>query len=119
MVKIKAPRWAPFVYQKNTNEKEQVYLIFVGEDKIRISDFFKEDKNSVNKNGNKKSRKNNKINLAIITILVILNILINFINLPDTINYLLISGTVIYLIIQLVIYLKNKNILKKSKYIKK
>ena len=32
------------ILSKNTNEKEQVYLIFVGEDKIRISDFFKEDK---------------------------------------------------------------------------
>ena len=32
------------ILSKNSNEKEQVYLIFVGEDKIRISDFFKEDK---------------------------------------------------------------------------
>lgn len=32
------------IISKNSNEKEQIYLIFVKEDKIRISDFFKEDK---------------------------------------------------------------------------
>ena len=32
------------ILSKNSNEKEQVFLIFVEEDKIRISDFFKEDK---------------------------------------------------------------------------
>ena len=33
----------------NCNEKEQIYLIFIQEDKIRISDFFKEDSKKISK----------------------------------------------------------------------
>ena len=68
-------------------------------------------KNEKNKNlKNKKIKNNNfnKINLILITILIILNILINFIKLPNIIEKITIYFTIIYLIINLIIYLNKK-----------
>lgn len=62
-----------------------------------------------NKNSNKiKNNKFNLINLFLITILIILNILINIIKLPDIAQNIIIYLTVIYLIINLIIYLNKK-----------
>lgn len=62
-----------------------------------------------NKNINKiKNNKFNLINIFLITILIILNILINFIKLPNIAQNIIIYLTVIYLIINLIIYLNKK-----------
>lgn len=62
-----------------------------------------------NKNSNKiKNNKFNLINLFLITILIILNILINIIKLSDIAQNIIIYLTVIYLIINLIIYLNKK-----------
>lgn len=62
-----------------------------------------------NKNSNKiKNNKFNLINIFLITILIILNILINIIKLPNMMQDTIIYLTIIYLIINLIIYLNKK-----------
>ena len=65
------------------------------------------------KNIEEKNNKKNKINLIIIPILIVLNILINFINLSNIIRTIIIYGSIVYLILNLIIYLINKNKIKK------
>ena len=60
------------------------------------------------KNIKEKNNKKNKINLVIIPILIFLNILINFINLSKIIKTIIIYSSIIYLILNIIIYLINK-----------
>lgn len=70
-----------------------------------------------NKNSNKiKNNKLNIINIFLITILILLNILINIIKIPNIVQNVIIYLTLIYLIINLIIYLNKK--LKNNKIIK-
>lgn len=62
-----------------------------------------------NKNSNKiKNNKLNIINIFLITILILLNILINIIKIPNIVQNVIIYLTLIYLIINLIIYLNKK-----------
>lgn len=83
-------------------------------------------KNKIKNNNlsNEKIKNNyfNKINLFLIPILIILNILINFIKLSNIIEKVIIYFTIIYLIIDFIIYFKNKiknNKLNKNENIEK
>ena len=67
------------------------------------------------KNNKKKNNKKNIINLIVITILIFLNILINFINLSKRAKNLIIYASIIYLALNIIIYLINKYKIKKIK----
>lgn len=89
------------------------------EEKIKIKNDIKKEfsekidnlNNKLNASNEKKDVKNksDKINLMVIPILIILSILINFINVNEWIDYGIILGTVIYLLVTLTLFLKNKN----------
>ncbi len=67
------------------------------------------NKININKNNKKNNEnKNNIINLFFIIFLIILNILINFIKLSNLVERIIIYFTIIYLLINLFLYIKNK-----------
>ncbi len=106
---------------KEKNEKEN--------EKININENIKKEysekinylKNKINDNKKIKEKNNKKniINLFFISILIILNILINFINLPKIIEKIIIYGTIVYLILNILSYIFRKNKLNKIKKNKK
>jgi DNA repair exonuclease SbcCD ATPase subunit len=93
--------------ENEEKEKEKIKI----KEKINL-DYEEKINNLKNKLNNKKESKTNnklnKINLIIILILILLNILINFINISKIIEKIIIYTTVIYLILNLGKYLKNK-----------
>ena len=93
--------------ENEEKEKEKINI----KEKINL-DYEEKINNLKNKLNNKKETKTNnklnKINLIIILILILLNILINFINISKIIEKIIIYTTVIYLILNLGKYLKNK-----------
>ena len=93
--------------ENEEKEKEKIKI----KEKINL-DYEEKINNLKNKLNNKKESKTNnklnRINLIIILILILLNILINFINISKIIEKIIIYITVIYLILNLVRYLKNK-----------
>ena len=93
--------------ENEEKEKEKINI----KEKINL-DYEEKINNLKNKLNNKKESKTNnklnKINLIIILILILLNILINFINISKIIEKIIIYTTVIYLILNLGKYLKNK-----------
>ena len=93
--------------ENEEKEKEKIKI----KEKINL-DYEEKINNLKNKLNNKKESKTNnklnKINLIIILILILLNILINFINISKIIEEIIIYTTVIYLILNLGKYLKNK-----------
>ena len=93
--------------ENEEKEKEKIKI----KEKINL-DYEEKINNLKNKLNNKKEAKTNnklnKINLIIILILILLNILINFINISKIIEKIIIYTTVIYLILNLGKYLKNK-----------
>ena len=93
--------------ENEEKEKEKINI----KEKINL-DYEEKINNLKNKLNNKKETKTNnklnKINLIIILILILLNILINFINISKIIEKIIIYTTIIYLILNLVRYLKNK-----------
>ncbi len=99
---------------KNYKEKEKIER-----EKININNNIKKEytekiielknKNKLNKENKKiDNKKINIINLVIISLLIILNLIINFINLPEIINNIIIISTIIYLIFYFIFYLNNK-----------
>ena len=104
-------------YEEKENEKIKINNNIKNEFNEKINNL----NNKINKNNNlnnKKIKNNyfNKLNLFLIPILIILNILINFIKLPNIIEKTIIYFTIIYLLINLIIYLNKK--LKNKKTIK-
>lgn len=93
--------------ENEEKEKEKIKI----KEKINL-DYEEKINNLKNKLNNKKESKTNnklnKMNLIIILILILLNILINFINISKIIEKIIIYTTVIYLILNLGKYLKNK-----------
>ena len=93
--------------ENEEKEKEKIKI----KEKINL-DYEEKINNLKNKLNNKKEAKTNnklnRINLIIILILILLNILINFINISKIIEKIIIYTTIIYLILNLVRYLKNK-----------
>ena len=93
--------------ENEEKEKEKINI----KEKINL-DYEEKINNLKNKLNNKKEAKTNnklnRINLIIILILILLNILINFINISKIIEKIIIYTTIIYLILNLVRYLKNK-----------
>lgn len=93
--------------ENEEKEKEKIKI----KEKINL-DYEEKINNLKNKLNNKKESKTNnklnKMNLIIILILILLNILINFINISKIIEKIIIYITVIYLILNLGKYLKNK-----------
>ena len=93
--------------ENEEKEKEKINI----KEKINL-DYEEKINNLKNKLNNKEEAKTNsklnKINLIIILILILLNILINFINISKIIEKIIIYTTVIYLILNLGKYLKNK-----------
>lgn len=108
---------------KNFKENEETE-----NEKININEKIKNDynekiidlKNKIknNKNIKEKNNKKNIINLILFAILVILNILISFINLQKTVEKIIIYISIIYLILNLLIYLSKKYKEKKINKIK-
>ena len=98
----------------------------IEEEKIKIKNEIKNDcenkinklKNEIkNKNEiNNKKTKNNKniLNILLIVILIILNIIINIIKFPKIVDYTVVAATVAYLIINLILFILNKNKLNKK-----
>ena len=93
--------------ENEEKEKEKINI----KEKINL-DYEEKINNLKNKLNNKKEAKTNnklnRINLIIILILILLNILINFINISKIIEKIIIYTTIIYLILNLGKYLKNK-----------
>ena len=93
--------------ENEEKEKEKIKI----KEKINL-DYEEKINNLKNKLNNKKEAKTNnklnRINLIIILILILLNILINFINISKIIEKIIIYTTIIYLILNLGKYLKNK-----------
>lgn len=93
--------------ENEEKEKEKIKI----KEKINL-DYEEKINNLKNKLNNKKevktNNKLNRVNLIIILILILLNILINFINISKIIEKIIIYTTVIYLILNLGKYLKNK-----------
>jgi len=92
-------------------------------EKININEKIKNDydekinnlKNKIKyKENTEKNNKINKINLILIPILIILNVLINFIYLEKTIKLIIVYSSIIYLIINGIIFIKNKIKIKKQ-----
>ena len=92
-------------------------------EKININENIKEDydekinnlKNKIiNKKSREKNNKINKINLILIPILIILNILINFIKLEKVIENIIFYISIVYLVINGIIFIINKNKIKKQ-----
>lgn len=92
-------------------------------EKININEKIKNDydekinnlKNKIKyKKNTEKNNKINKINLILIPILIILNVLINFIYLEKTIKLIIVYSSIIYLIINGIIFIKNKIKIKKQ-----
>ena len=98
----------------------------IEEEKIKIKNEIKNDcenkinklKNEIkNKNEiNNKKTKNNKniLNILLMVILIILNIIINIIKFPKIVDYIVVAATVAYLIINLILFILNKNKLNKK-----
>lgn len=98
----------------------------IEEEKIKIKNEIKNDcENKINKlkneikNKNKmnnKKIKNNKniLNILLMVILIILNILINIIKFPKIVDYTVVAATATYLIINLILFILNKNKLNKK-----
>ena len=98
----------------------------IEEEKIKIKNEIKNDcenkinklKNEIkNKNEiNNKKTKNNKniLNILLMVILIILNIIINIIKFPKIVDYTVVAATVAYLIINLILFILNKNKLNKK-----
>ncbi len=98
----------------------------IEEEKIKIKNEIKNDcenkinklKNEIkNKNEiNNKKTKNNKniLNILLMVILIILNIIINIIKSPKIVDYTVVVATVAYLIINLILFILNKNKLNKK-----
>ena len=109
---------------KKIKEEEKIE-----EEKIKIKNEIKSDcENKINKLKNEiknkkeinnKKIKNNKniLNIILMGILIILNILINIIKFSKIIDYTVIIVTVAYLIINLIIFILNKNKLNKKEKI--
>lgn len=104
---------------KENEEKENEKIIINNNIKNEFDEKINNLKNKTNINYQEKSEKikNKKLNifnLFFITLLIILNILINLIKLPNLIENTIIYFTIIYLLINLIIYLnkkiKNKNL---------
>lgn len=94
-------------YEEKENEKININNNIKKEFNEKINNL----ENKINNNlKNKKTKNNsiNKINLILIFILIILNILINFIKIPNITEKTIIYFTIIYLIINLIIYLNKK-----------
>lgn len=94
-------------YEEKENEKININNNIKKEFNEKINNL----ENKINNNlKNKKTKNNNisKINLFLIFILIILNILINFIKIPNITEKTIIYFTIIYLIINLIIYLNKK-----------
>ena len=101
----------------------------IEEEKIKIKNEIKNDcenkinklKNEIkNKNEiNNKKTKNNKniLNILLMVILIILNIIINIIKFTKIIDYTVVAVTVAYLIINLILFILNKNKLNKKEKI--
>ena len=90
-------------------EKEKIKI------KKEIADDYNKNIEKLQKNENvgaglvsAQTQKPNIINSAIIIVLIFLNILINLIKTNKLIDYSIIIGTVIYLIINLIVFIKNK-----------
>ena len=98
----------------------------IEEEKIKIKNEIKNDcenkinklKNEIkNKNEiNNKKTKNNKniLNILLMVILIILNIIINIIKFPKIVDYTVVAATMPYLIINLILFILNKNKLNKK-----
>lgn len=98
----------------------------IEEEKIKIKNEIKNDcenkinklKNEIkNKNEiNNKKTKNNKniLNILLMVILIILNIIINIIKFPKIVDYTVVAATATYLIINLILFILNKNKLNKK-----
>ena len=103
---------------KNIKEDEEIK-----KEKININEEIKKEyeekiinlKNKIKnaKNNKKKNNKKNIINLIVITIIIFLNILINFINLSKRAKKFIIYLSIIYLALNVIIYLINKYKVKK------
>lgn len=98
---------------KEHEEKEKEKININNNIKNEFNEKINNLKNKTNKNNNLNNKiiKNNnlnKFNLFLIAILIVLNILINFIKLPNIIEKAIIYFTIIYLIINLIIYLNKK-----------
>jgi len=102
---------------KKIKQKEEIE-----NEKININEKIKNDydekinnlKNKIKyKENTEKNNKINKINLILIPILIILNVLINFIYLEKTIKLIIVYSSIIYLIINGIIFIKNKIKIKK------
>lgn len=101
----------------------------IEEEKIKIKNEIKNDcenkinklKNEIkNKNEiNNKKTKNNKniLNILLMVILIILNIIINIIKFTKIVDYTVVAVTVAYLIINLILFILNKNKLNKKEKI--
>ncbi|MGN1302827.1 MAG: ATP-binding protein, partial [Clostridia bacterium] len=109
---------------KKIKEEEKIE-----EEKIKIKNGIKSDcENKINKLNNEiknkkeinnKEIKNNKniLNIILMGILIILNILINIIKSPKIVDCIVVVTTVAYLIINLIIFILNKNKLNKKEKI--
>ena len=93
------------------------------DEKININEKIKNEydkkinilKNKINSKKNvEKNIKTDKINFILIPVLIILNILINFINVGNIMEKIIIYFTIIYLVINGLIFIINKNKIKKE-----
>ena len=108
---------------KNIKDDEKIK-----KEKININEEIKKEyeekiinlKNKIRNTENikEKNNKKNKINLAIISILAFINILISFINLSAIAERIIVYSFIIYLILNIIIYLINKYKNKKTNKIK-
>ena len=96
-------------YEEKEKEKININNNIKNEFNKKINDLkIKLNINNNLKNKKAKNNKFNKINLLLIAILIILNILINIIKIQNVIEKAIIYFTIIYLIINLIIYLNKK-----------
>lgn len=110
-------------YEERENEKININNNIKEEFNEKINNLKNKIKiNDEEKNKKIKNNKLNIINIALIPVLIILNILINFIKIPNWLQNAIIYLTIIYLLINLIIYLNKKlklNKINKNKNIEK